>query len=248
MSVHRILPGLHELRLPGVNAFLLESESQGLTLVDTGLPGSAAAIIDAVHSLGGEASDLRRILVTHSHADHTGSLADLKRLTSAQIFMHRRDAALVAKGRAKRPLFPSPGILNSFLFKRMVGPKPTTISRVEADVLVENREEIPVWGGISVIHTPGHTEGHVAFLARERGVLFVGDAAANFFDLRLMPGYEHLQQGMMSLGHLCRYRFEVACFGHGPSIPYGADRRFRSCWDTLPSPRRGRSAFHRLGR
>jgi len=70
MRVQRILPGLHELRLPGVNAFLLESESEGLTLVDTGLPGSAGAIIDAVHALGREASDLRQILVTHCHADH----------------------------------------------------------------------------------------------------------------------------------------------------------------------------------
>jgi len=241
MSVQRILPGLHELRLPGVNAFLLESESEGLTLVDTGLPGSAAAIIDAVHALGREASDLRQILVTHCHADHTGNLAELKRLTSARVFMHRRDAALVAKGRAMRPLFPSPGILNSFLFRRMVGPKPTTIAPVEADVLVEHREQIPVWGGISVIHTPGHTEGHLVFLARSRGVLFVGDAAANFFDLRLMVAYEHFQQGVMSLRHLCRYRFEVACFGHGPSIPHGAARRFRNRWESRSSPTRGRA-------
>ena len=230
MGAHTILPGLHELRLPGVNAFLLESESEGLTLVDTGLPGSAPAIIDAMGSLGRETSELGQILVTHCHADHTGNLAELKEMTGARVFMHRRDASLVARGRAVRPLFPSPGILNSFLYKRMIGPKPATVAPVEADVWVEDREEIPVWGGISVIHTPGHTEGHVAFLARERGVLFVGDAAANFFDLRLMVAYEHFRQGVMSLGRLSQHRFEIACFGHGPSIPYGADRRFRSRW------------------
>lgn len=236
MSVHRILPGLHELRLPGVNAFLLESGTGDLTLVDSGLPGSAPEIIDAIRSLGRGASDLRHILVTHCHADHTGSLAELKRLTSARVFMHRRDAALVAKGRAMRPLSPTPGILNAFLFRRMVGPKPTTIAPVEADVLVEHRDQIPVWGGISVIHTPGHTEGHVVYLARKRRILFVGDAAANFFDLRLMVGYEHLQQGIMSLRHLSRYRFEGACFGHGPSIVQGAARRFRSRWESRSSP------------
>ncbi|MGW8265495.1 MAG: MBL fold metallo-hydrolase [Longimicrobiales bacterium] len=241
MRVHRLLPGLHEIRLPGVNAFLLESESEGLTLVDTGLPGSAGRIIDVVHSLGAEASDLRQILVTHCHADHTGNLAELKRLTSARVFMHRRDAALVAKGRATRPLFPSPGILNSLLFRWTVGPKPANVAPVDADVLVEHRDEIPVWGGISVLHTPGHTEGHLAFLARTRGVLFVGDAAANVFDLRLMFAYEHFQQGIMSLRHLCRYRFEVACFGHGPSIPQGASRRFRARWESRSSPGRGRA-------
>jgi len=55
--------------------FTKSRESQGLTLVDTGHPGSAAAIIDAVHKLGREVSDLRQILVPHCHADHTGDLA-----------------------------------------------------------------------------------------------------------------------------------------------------------------------------
>jgi hypothetical protein len=56
-----------------------------------------------------------------------------------------------------------------------------------------------------------------------------------------MVAYEHFQQGVMSLRHLCRYRFEVACFGHGPSIPQGAARRFRSRWESRSSPTRGRA-------
>ena len=57
MSVQPIQPGLYRIRLPGVNAFLLDSDSDGLTLVDTGVPGSADRITDAVdataHSLAG---------------------------------------------------------------------------------------------------------------------------------------------------------------------------------------------------
>lgn len=47
MSVQEIQPGLHQIHFPGVNAFLLDSESDGLTLVDTGVPGSAIRISEA---------------------------------------------------------------------------------------------------------------------------------------------------------------------------------------------------------
>jgi len=230
MSVREIQPGLHQIRLPGVNAFLLDSESDGLTLVDTGVTGSAAMISDAVRSLGRDLADVRQILITHCHPDHSGGLADLKKLTSARVYMHRRDALLVASGRVMRRLLPTPGMLNSLLFRLIIAPKPSTVTPAKADVLVGNGDEIPVAGGISVIHTPGHTEGHVVFLARKRGVLFVGDAAANILGLRLMIAYEHLHQGVMSLRHLCRFDFDVACFGHGPTIRYAAASRFRERW------------------
>jgi len=230
MSVKRIQSGLHQIRLPGVNCFLLESESDGLILVDTGVPGSGASISRAVYSLGRDLSEIKNILVTHCHPDHAGGLAEMKALTSARVFMHRRDALLVATGQAMRRLLPAPGILNAILYRFMIAPKPTTVPPSKADELVENGDVIPVAGGISVIHTPGHTEGHIVYLARDRGVAFLGDAASNLLGLRLMIAYEHLQQGIMSLRHLCRYDFDVACFGHGPPIRQGASDRFRERW------------------
>lgn len=112
----------------------------------------------------------------------------------------------------------------------MIAPKPQTVPPVKADVLVGHGDEIPVAGGISVIHTPGHTEGHLVFLARRLKAAFVGDAAANLFGLRPMMAYEHYQQGIMSLQKLSRFDFEMACFGHGPTIRRGAGKRFRALW------------------
>jgi glyoxylase-like metal-dependent hydrolase (beta-lactamase superfamily II) len=246
MSVQQIQPGLHQIRLPGVNAFLLESKSDGLILIDTGVVGSAGGISRAVHSLGRDISEIEHILVTHCHPDHAGGLAELKALTQAPVYMHRRDAMLVATGKAIRRLLPPPGVINKLLFQLMVAPKPTTVPPVKADVLVGNGDRIPAAGGITVIHTPGHTEGHLVFLARERGVAFLGDAAANLLGLRLMMAYEHLQQGIMSLQHLCRFEFEVACFGHGPPIRQGAASRFRERWG--PSIASPRTKGHKGGR
>jgi hypothetical protein len=46
----------------------------------------------------------------------------------------------------------------------------------------------------------------------------------------LMMAYENLPQGVMSLRNLCRFDFEVACFGHGPPILRDAAKRFREKW------------------
>ena len=221
-----------------MNAFLLDGGSDGLTLVDTGASQDARGIRDAIASLGRDVRDVRHILVTHCHPDHSGGLAELKRLTSARIYMHRRDALLVATGRAMRRLVPAPGIQNAILYRLMIAPKPTTVHPVKADVLVGNGDVIPVAGGISVIHTPGHTEGHLVFLAQDRGVVFLGDAASNILGLNLMVAYEHLQQGVMSLQHLCRFDFGFACFGHGPPIRQDAAKRFREQWGQGNSPKR----------
>lgn len=232
-----IQPGLYQISTPGVNAFIIDSGSKGLTLVDTASGHDATEIRQAVASLGRDIRDIRHILVTHCHPDHAGGLAKLKALSSARVYMHRRDAMLVATGRAMRRLVPAPGLSNALLYRTMIAPKPKTVPSAKADVLVGNGDVIPVAGGIEVIHTPGHTEGHLVFLHRDRGVAFLGDAASNLFGLGLMIAYEHLQQGIMSLRHLSKFNFDIACFGHGQAIKRDAGKRLKEKWGQSTAPR-----------
>lgn len=237
MNISRVVPGVFRIRFPDVNAFVVDGGDDGVALVDTGSPGRAADVAAAVVSLGWALSDVRHILVTHCHADHAGALADLKVLTGARVHMHVRDAALVAQGRGMRRLVPAPGWVNRWRF-RQVRRLPTTFPPARVEAQLHDRDEIPFAGGIQAIHTPGHTEGHVAFLLRKSRVLFVGDAAANIFgQLGLMMAYEHVRQGLHSLRHLSRLDFEVACFGHGPPILSSAAARFRRLWGAEPRPR-----------
>ena len=75
-------------------------------LVDTGVARSAARIGAAIRDLGRAPGDVRAIVLTHLHRDHTGALAEVKSRTGAEVWMHPADAALVREGVFVRPLEP----------------------------------------------------------------------------------------------------------------------------------------------
>jgi glyoxylase-like metal-dependent hydrolase (beta-lactamase superfamily II) len=234
MVAKEVMPGLWEVALGFVNAFLLDADG-GLALIDTGVPGSSPKIIEAIREIGRQPSDVRHILVTHCHSDHSGSLAEMKRLTGAPATMHPRDAAMVREGKASRPLIQTPGLLNAFICKFFVGSAPKEIEPTEIEHEVLDGETAP--GGLRAIHVPGHCAGQLAFLwTNHAGVLIAADTAANAFGLALSPMYEDLAEGQRSLSKLSAMEFEVACFGHGKPIKSGAARTFRRKWPAVPAP------------
>ena len=229
MEAKQVVPGLWQIALGFVNAFLVDS-GDGLVLVDTGVPGSAPRIMEAVRSLG--KGDVRHILVTHCHSDHSGSLAELKRLTGAPATMHAVDAEMVRQGRALRPLHPAPGLINAFVSRFLVGSAPAEVEPCAIEHEARDGETLPC--GLTAVHVPGHCAGQVAFL---RGrTLIAADAAANAFGLALSPFYEDLAEGRRSLAKLAALDFDAACFGHGRPIPSGASRRFAEKW-AVAAPR-----------
>jgi glyoxylase-like metal-dependent hydrolase (beta-lactamase superfamily II) len=81
-------------RLGLVNAYLV-SEDDGLTLIDTMIGGSAGKIIGRAEASG---APIVRILLTHAHGDHVGSLDALKeRLPGAEVIISTRDARFWAR-------------------------------------------------------------------------------------------------------------------------------------------------------
>lgn len=225
------MPNVYSVSLGSVNAFLIDTD--GLTLIDTGTEGSADAILDAIREIGRRPEDLDCILVTHCHADHAGSLAELKRATGVEAHMHPLDAAMVREGKALRPLQPSPGLAKWLIFQIFIRPASATIQPAKIEHEVNDGDEIPVAGRMRAIHTPGHCAGQLSFLwPQEGGVLFAADACSNIPRLGLALGYEDLEEGRRSLRKLAQLDFEVACFGHGGAITRGASRRFRKKWHT----------------
>ena len=228
MAVRQVLPGLWQVGLGPVNAFLIDVGE--LTLIDTGVPGSAARITAAVESLGKSVTDIRHILITHCHPDHAGSVAEIKRLSGAPVYMHSADASLVRKGEAKRPMRAAPGLLRGVLFNLFVSRAPQHIQPCPVDYEIDGGTTLPIAGGLTALHAPGHCAGQLVFLWRRRNVLFAADAASNMPVFGLSLGYEDLQEGLRSLAMIASLDFDVACFGHGRAMVGGASAEFRRKW------------------
>lgn len=226
----QIVPGVFQISLGTVNVFLLEGEDT-ITVVDAGGPGAHLGILEALAHLGRQPDEVKNILVTHCHVDHVGGLAALRRSTCAQVWVHAADAGLVRRGLTTRPLDPSPKRLDRLLARVLLDRLPRTVPPTVVDHELQDGDLVPVAGGLRVIHTPGHTAGHICLLLPTAGgVLLVGDAAAHVGVLRESIIYEDRSQGVRSLAKLATHEFEVACFAHGWPVRRAASARFRARW------------------
>jgi len=221
-----VVSGLYQLTNRGINAFLIDEGDDGLTLIDAGLAEHAEALENGIRSIGREPSDLRRILITHAHPDHLGSAKHLSDQISP-ISLHPADSDIALAGVIHQTMRAGPGLLNGILFRLLISKKPAEFPAFEPDAAMTDGDVIDVAGGIEVIHTPGHTPGHVSLLwKRDRGLLITGDAAANMIGLGYMLGYDDISAGRTSLAKLASREFEAAVFGHGKPILSGASGRF----------------------
>jgi glyoxylase-like metal-dependent hydrolase (beta-lactamase superfamily II) len=223
-----IVEGLWQLSLGAVNVFLLDQGE--LTLIDTGLPKSESKIVEAIESIGRKPADLKHILVTHCHPDHAGSLAALKRITGTPAYMHRDDAVQVRIGEGKRPMKAAPGLMKKLFYQLFVAHNDGRYEPSVVDREINGGTELPIGGGITAIHVPGHCLGQLAFLWPRQRLLFVADACSNMPSLGYSLGYEDLELGRASLRKLAALDFDVAVFGHGKAITSGASHKFRSTW------------------
>jgi|SRR5665213_434376 len=229
MTATQIVQGLYAIPVGPVNTFLLES-SEGCTLIDSGLPGSATKVLQALGELGKQPTDVRHIILTHAHPDHIGSFAALKKATGADAYMHALDAVIATSGKGFRPMNAAPGLRTGLMFRLFVRP----VASVEAASIehrVEDGQQLPIAGGLKAIHVPGHCAGQLAFLwLQHGGVLFAADTCSNMMGLGWSLGYEDFDEGKRSLRKLAANEFEVACFGHGKAILHDAASKFRAKW------------------
>lgn len=221
-----VLPDLHAIKLGPVYAYLLDEGDNGLTLIDSGFSKNAAAIEDAIRSIGRQPGDLTNIVLTHAHPDHLGSAAHLSDGT-VPVSIHDGDADIAKQGIIQQTMSPGPGLLNQILFRALIGNKPAEFPSFEVDRLLVDGSILDIAGGIEVIHTPGHTAGHVSLLwNKDRGVLFAGDIASNMIGLGYSLGYNDITAAKASLAKVAQREFEVALFGHGGPMTSGASRKF----------------------
>lgn len=147
--------------------------SQDLSLVDAGLTGKGDYKIKAIQELGIELESIKRVIMTHTHMDHIGCLAEIReRIPWAELWIHREEADPLESGDER-------GVYGMDMFREMCqaqyGLKPGDFS-FKIDKKLEGNENLEI-GGMAweVLHIPGHSPGGIALYHSALKVLIPGD-------------------------------------------------------------------------
>lgn len=191
-GVYAVGPGVHRIPLPlpndglrAVNVYAVE-DADGLTLIDSGwaLTLAQQRLEDALHRIGHELGDVRRFLVTHVHRDHYTLGVVLRGLFGSRIAIGRGEEPnlrrILEAGRQPE----SPHITElrrdgaGVVVERLLaaGSGERTNDWALPDDWLDDGDEIALRDHtLRVVHTPGHTRGHVVFAELGNGLLFAGD-------------------------------------------------------------------------
>lgn len=148
-------------RLIAFNNYLIQEED-GLTLIDTNLPGSQNGTLKAAQEIG---QAIRRIVITHAHGDHSADVDKLRaQLPDVELIMSARSARFLS-GEHKLDAEEQIGELKGDYIT--IQSKPTYTVK-DGDMI----------GSLRVIASPGHAPGHIALLDTRDNTLIAGDAYA----------------------------------------------------------------------
>jgi glyoxylase-like metal-dependent hydrolase (beta-lactamase superfamily II) len=199
--------------LQASNVYIVATEG-GAAIIDTGVRGSTAAILNTLHYAGFTPPQVRTIVITHAHTDHIGSLAELQHATGAPICASRGEAAAI-EGHTALPHPPGAHGLLLGLVNAVMRPQPIAVQ-----YLLQPGSTIPQLPGWRVVGTPGHTPDHISLYHRERECLLAGDAVVNMLGVRRSPWLVTSQMPLArsSVALLAGLRLRTAGFGHGMPI------------------------------
>jgi glyoxylase-like metal-dependent hydrolase (beta-lactamase superfamily II) len=236
--MREIFPGLWDIDEIGsmVHAYAWVW-AEGVTLIDTGTPKKADVILAALASQGFQPSDVRRILITHVDIDHVGSLKALKRATGAAVACHAVERAWLQNPTRRKPAATPLGYLVRPLYEVLIRTPLLHMEPVTPDETYVDGAVLPE--GLTLLHTPGHTPGHISLLSPQKRVLIAGDALNHWGGKLGMPpalftpDMDNAQRSIWRLWKKHGREFDGMVFGHGDPVMQGAGEKLKALIDTL---------------
>ncbi|MFG2806769.1 MBL fold metallo-hydrolase [Streptomyces massasporeus] len=228
VDVQQVADGTYLVHGSNTNWVIL-TEGDAVTLVDTGYPGDREQVLASLAQVGSSPEAVAAVLITHAHNDHLGSAEYLRASYGTPIYLHEAEVPharreflhQVSVGTVLRNGW-RPGVLPWAVHALRSGgttPVPVTAPRAfpTAGALDLPGRPVPV-------HTPGHTDGHCAYHLPGTGVLISGDALVSGHPTsrvegpQLLPDMFHHERprALASLDVLAELEGELLLPGHGP--------------------------------
>lgn len=227
-DVQQVADGTYLAHGSNTNWVIL-TEGDAVTLVDTGYPGDREQFLASLAQVGSSPEAVAAVLITHAHNDHLGSAEYLRAAYGTPVYLHEAEVPharreflhQVSVGTVLRNGW-RPGVLPWAVHAlRSGGTTPVPVTAPQA---------FPTAGALDLpgrpvpVHTPGHTDGHCAYHLPGTGVLISGDALVSGHPTsrvegpQLLPDMFHHERprALASLDVLAELEGELLLPGHGP--------------------------------
>jgi glyoxylase-like metal-dependent hydrolase (beta-lactamase superfamily II) len=244
----QVAPGVEMLELPATlmsgpgNLYpTMLWDQQGAVLVDAGFPNMAPQFIQAIAQTGVPLEKLSRIIITHHDLDHIGSLEALQRSVPhrIEVLSHAEEVPYIQGER--RPIKMTPEMLARMeeQMKDLPEERRTAMrsmmekmgkQKLKVDRMLGDGENLPFCGGIQIIHTPGHTPGHICLYHKPSKTLIAGDALfVEGGNLGPAPPFINADPptAMASIKRLSSYDISNVIAYHGGLFQNNPNRRLR---------------------
>ena len=252
----KVAPGVEMLELaaelmngPSTLCPTLLMDQREVVLVDAGLPKMVSQFVEAMARAGVSLEKLTRIIITHHDLDHIGSLGELQRAARQRIEVlshaeevpyiqgERRPIKMTAEmiAQMEEQMKSLPEKERQAMRSMMEGMKG---QKLTVDRTLSDGEELPYCGGIRVIHTPGHTPGHICLYHPSSKTLITGDELV-VEDGKLAPAPAFINadtpMALASLKKLIRHDIANVVAYHGGLFQDNPNRRLAEIVKELPA-------------
>ncbi|WP_393100202.1 MBL fold metallo-hydrolase [Streptomyces sp. LN325] len=227
-AIVEVATGVHLVHGSNTNWVIL-SEGDAVTLIDTGYPGDRLDVLASLDALGHSPKAIGAVLITHAHNDHLGSAEYLSSAFGVPVHLHEEELP-----HARREFLQQVSVGSVIRQAWRPGVLPWAVHAIRsggtADVRMTRPESFPGEGPLDLpgrpvpVHTPGHTAGHCVYHLPDAGVVISGDALVSAHPTsrtrapQLLPIMFHAERAMAinSLARIETLAADVLLPGHGP--------------------------------